>query len=159
MLPRRREGRNRSPLGLKRPALSASARVGTLSQNGYGASEFFTKQLGRAPDPTSNPKRPENSRGAPPGPEEQPRRSCRIVSPCRSHFGTPLLLRDSCCPRRFLRSPGRSHACPSFAHVMMLCTLLDLCVSSLRRGHANLLCIVPILSDAPREESSYGVVL
>ena len=26
-------------------------------------------------------------------------------------------------------------------------TLLDLCVSSLRRGHANLLCIVPILSD------------
>ena len=24
-------------------------------------------------------------------------------------------------------------------------TLLDLCVSSLRRGHANLLCIVPIL--------------
>ena len=28
-----------------------------------------------------------------------------------------------------------------------LFTLLDLCVSSLRRGHANLLCIVPILSD------------
>uniref|UniRef100_A0A453DW14 Uncharacterized protein n=1 Tax=Aegilops tauschii subsp. strangulata TaxID=200361 RepID=A0A453DW14_AEGTS len=26
---------------------------------------------------------------------------------------------------------------------------LDLCVSSLRRGHANLLCIVPILSDVP----------
>ena len=26
-------------------------------------------------------------------------------------------------------------------------TLLDLCVSSLRRGHANLLCIVPILAD------------
>ena len=25
--------------------------------------------------------------------------------------------------------------------------LLDLCVSSLRRGHANLLCIVPILTD------------
>ena len=24
---------------------------------------------------------------------------------------------------------------------------LDLCVSSLREGHANLLCIVPILSD------------
>ena len=31
-----------------------------------------------------------------------------------------------------------------------LCTLLDLCVSSLRRGHANLLCIVPILTDDPR---------
>ena len=28
-----------------------------------------------------------------------------------------------------------------------LVTLLDLCVSSLRRGHANLLCIVPILTD------------
>ena len=33
-------------------------------------------------------------------------------------------------------------------------TLFDLCVSSLRRGHANLLCIVPILSDDPRRESS-----
>ena len=28
-----------------------------------------------------------------------------------------------------------------------LVTLLDLCVSSLRRGHANLLCIVPIFAD------------
>ena len=34
-----------------------------------------------------------------------------------------------------------------------LSTLLDLCVSSLRRGHANLLCIVPILTDDPRRES------
>ena len=32
-------------------------------------------------------------------------------------------------------------------------TLLDLCVSSLCRGHANLLCIVPILTDVPRKES------
>ena len=32
-------------------------------------------------------------------------------------------------------------------------TLLDLCVSALRRGHANLLCVVPILSDDPRRES------
>ena len=32
-------------------------------------------------------------------------------------------------------------------------TLLVLCVSSLRRGHANLLCIVPILTDDPRRES------
>ena len=32
-------------------------------------------------------------------------------------------------------------------------TLLDICVSSLRRGHANLLCIVPILTDDPRRES------
>ena len=34
-----------------------------------------------------------------------------------------------------------------------LVSLLDLCVSSLRRGHANLLCIVPILTDDPRKES------
>ena len=33
-------------------------------------------------------------------------------------------------------------------------TLLDLCVSSLRRGHAMLLSIVPILTDVPRKESS-----
>ena len=33
-------------------------------------------------------------------------------------------------------------------------TLLDMCVSSLRRGHANLLCIVPILADEPSEEGS-----
>ena len=30
---------------------------------------------------------------------------------------------------------------------------LELCVSSLRRGHANLLCIVPILSDVRRQDS------
>lgn len=29
--------------------------------------------------------------------------------------------------------------------------LLELCVSSLRRGHTNLLCIVPILSDVSEE--------
>ena len=38
-------------------------------------------------------------------------------------------------------------------HQKKICTLLDLCVSSLRRGHANLLCIVPILTDDPRRES------
>ena len=38
-----------------------------------------------------------------------------------------------------------------------LFTLLDLCVSSLRRGHANLLCIVPILTDDPRRESNQYV--
>ena len=32
-------------------------------------------------------------------------------------------------------------------------TLLDVCVSSLRRGHANLLCVVPILTDDPRRET------
>ena len=35
-------------------------------------------------------------------------------------------------------------------------TLLDLCVSSLRRGHANLLCIVPILTDDLRRGSNMG---
>ena len=35
-----------------------------------------------------------------------------------------------------------------------MCTLLDLCVSSLRRGHANLLCIVPILTDDLRRGST-----
>ena len=40
-------------------------------------------------------------------------------------------------------------------YITSLLTLLDfdLCVSSLRRGHANLLCIVPILTDDPRRES------
>ena len=40
-----------------------------------------------------------------------------------------------------------------------ICTLLDLCVSSLRRGHANLLCIVPILTDVPRRESKLSQVV
>ena len=35
-------------------------------------------------------------------------------------------------------------------------TLLDLSVSSLRRGHANLLCIVPILADDPRGVPIYS---
>ena len=35
----------------------------------------------------------------------------------------------------------------------LLLTLLDLCVSSLHRGHADLLRIVPILTDGPRRES------
>jgi len=32
--------------------------------------------------------------------------------------------------------------------------LLDLCVSSMHRGHANLFCIVPILSDFSEEMST-----
>jgi len=38
-----------------------------------------------------------------------------------------------------------------------LFTLLDLCVSSLRRGHANLLCIVPILTDDPKVSDKRGL--
>jgi len=37
-------------------------------------------------------------------------------------------------------------------------TLPDLCVSSLRRGHANLLCIIPILTDDPRRESEVSLL-
>ena len=36
---------------------------------------------------------------------------------------------------------------------VLLFTLLDVCVSSLRRGHANVLCIVPMLTDGPRWKS------
>ena len=52
-------------------------------------------------------------------------------------------------PQRFARPPEA----PSLWRKKKLFTLLDLCVSSLRRGHANLLCIVPILTDDPRRES------
>ena len=44
--------------------------------------------------------------------------------------------------------------CQQVANKKKLITLLDLCVSSLRRGHANLLCVVPILTDDPRREST-----
>ena len=55
-----------------------------------------------------------------------------------------------------LRQKHRQQARPQrqYKHGQKFCTLLDLCVSSLRRGHANLLCIVPILTDDPRRESS-----
>ena len=42
---------------------------------------------------------------------------------------------------------------PACAEQKKLSTLPDLCVPSLRRGHVNLLCIVPILTDSPRKES------
>ena len=38
-------------------------------------------------------------------------------------------------------------------HIKHMFTRLDQCVSSLRRGHADLLCIVPILMDYSRRES------
>ena len=40
----------------------------------------------------------------------------------------------------------------------MLFILLELCVLSLRRGHANLLYIVPNLTDDPRRESEHQVM-
>ena len=59
-----------------------------------------------------------------------------------------------CLGRRLSRC--QAPACGKWLYVMQndnILTLLDLCVSSLRRGHANLLCIVPILTDDPRRES------
>ena len=38
-------------------------------------------------------------------------------------------------------------------HYQTLFTLLDVCVSSLRRGHAILLCIAPSLMDDPPTEN------
>ena len=49
---------------------------------------------------------------------------------------------------------GMNQACKTYPRATgELVTLLDLCVSSLRRGHANLLCTVPISTDDPRRES------
>ena len=39
------------------------------------------------------------------------------------------------------------HFLPTLQTEHALIPFLDLCVSSLREGHANLLCIVPILTD------------
>ena len=67
------------------------------------------------------------------------RKTCRVVSSascgCKqsTHRHTPSLAKSSLFKK--------------------LGIFLELCVSSLRRGHANLLCIVPILSDDPRRES------
>ena len=49
--------------------------------------------------------------------------------------------------------PNKIRYCEVANYLKTLFTLLDLCVSSLRRGHANLLCIVPTLTDAPRTAS------
>ena len=38
--------------------------------------------------------------------------------------------------------------------IVCLCMSVCVCASSLHRGHANLLCIVPMLTDDPRRESS-----
>ena len=45
--------------------------------------------------------------------------------------------------------PERVHV---HVFVCRLFTLLDLCLSSLRRGHANILCIVQMLTDDPRKK-------
>ena len=59
---------------------------------------------------------------------------------------------------------GGDHLTVHFGDVLLragakLLTLLDVCVSSLRRGHANLPCIVPTLTDDPQRESIGDVFL
>ena len=74
---------------------------------------------------------------------------CVLLDCLRQAFCTPWA--NTC-----LSAPLRDQ-CLAFAETpksKKISTLLDLCVSSLRRGHANLLCIVPILTDDPRRESN-----
>ena len=75
-------------------------------------------------------------------------------------LATPLIQSTISFTLRALQPQGPSMARSKVSKKLF--TLLDLCVSSLRRGHANLLCIVPILSDDPRRESDlksiYGLM-
>ena len=48
---------------------------------------------------------------------------------------------------------GRAVIATPLWYAKKLFTLLDVCVSSLRRGRANLLSVVPMLTDDPRRES------
>ena len=54
--------------------------------------------------------------------------------------------------RQHEREHGGEHL---FLH-FSICVCVCVCVSSLRRGHANLLCIVPISMNDPRREYSGG---
>ena len=70
-----------------------------------------------------------------------------VVVARRSPSVDALRLKDS--P---VNSPSPSLRAGQKTFVKKLLPLLDLCVSSLRRGHANLLCIVPILDIILREQ-------
>ena len=76
--------------------------------------------------------------------------SSSIIMCCMIAIGNTLPPSPGASSALPFASPGRTPAASSGT----LFTLLDLCVSSLRRGHANLLCIVPILTDDPRRESN-----
>ena len=85
-------------------------------------------------------------------------------SACVRHAMGRLFLRAFRLPSASLLHASGEHllVCPFLCLVFArtakskkISTLLDLCVSSLRRGHANLLCIVPILTDDPRRESKW----
>ena len=62
---------------------------------------------------------------------------------------TPRCIRGTLDPSH---APGMPTPCTQTASLKVL-TLLDVCVSSLHRGHANFLSIVRILTDDPRRES------
>ena len=70
--------------------------------------------------------------------------SCRRESKSRQTSG----LCTGSCPQKARETRGQR-----WRRKIKLVTLFDLCVSSLRRGHANLLCIVPILMDDLRRGS------
>ena len=64
-------------------------------------------------------------------------------------WDTWSLTRPSC-PEWFALSQQRQRHTTVFCRLL---TLLDLCSSSLRRAHANILCTVPMLADDTRSES------
>ena len=76
-------------------------------------------------------------------PSASPKSLIAMPHPCRSRA----------CEHAWQQHLAICMSCATLAMHKKLVTLLDLCVSSLRRGHANLLCIVPILTDDPRRES------
>ena len=77
---------------------------------------------------------------------------------CCTLNSQPMPQSSICSPRRVSGMAPTLQGGSSNRNKKKLFTLLDLCVSSLRRGHANLLCIVPILTDDPRRESRVTVV-
>ena len=80
------------------------------------------------------------------------RRAALCQTPRPTNSGHPALPRTEPTRRSAANPPERTQ--PQSFLPKKLFTLLDLCVSSLRRGHANLLCIVPILTDDPRRGSN-----
>ena len=59
---------------------------------------------------------------------------------------------------RFCCHRTQQDKCPLHKKLGTLLDFLDLCASSLRRGHANLPRIVPILLDDPRRESGKSYI-
>ena len=68
---------------------------------------------------------------------------------CHPSPASPSLL----CPRPGSSCSHGTHPSHELPRSQEMFTLLDSCVSSLRRGHADIICIVPSLTDDPRRES------